>query len=103
MLYHTPLEPVFDEDFSGQWAGYEAYNAAFADALAQEADDGAAVLVQDYHLALVPGMLRARRPTCGSATSRTRRGRPPTTSGCSRTTSPRRCCAACSAPTAPRS
>ncbi|WP_239502301.1 alpha,alpha-trehalose-phosphate synthase (UDP-forming) [Streptomyces qinglanensis] len=62
MLYHTPLEPVFDEDFSGQWAGYEAYNAAFADALAQEAADGAAVLVQDYHLALVPGMLRARRP-----------------------------------------
>ncbi|MFE9341052.1 trehalose-6-phosphate synthase [Streptomyces sp. NPDC007063] len=62
MLYHTPLEPVFDQDFSGQWAGYEAYNAAFADALAQEADDGAAVLVQDYHLALVPGMLRARRP-----------------------------------------
>jgi trehalose 6-phosphate synthase len=62
MLYQTPLEPVFDEDFEAQWAAYEAYNTAFADALAQEAADGAAVLVQDYHLALVPALLRERRP-----------------------------------------
>ena len=32
----------------------ETYNAAFADALAEEAAPGAAVLVQDYHLALAP-------------------------------------------------
>ncbi|WP_225845450.1 trehalose-6-phosphate synthase [Streptomyces sp. HPF1205] len=62
MLYQTPLEPVFDEDFRDQWASYEAYNAAFADALAEEAAREAAVLVQDYHLALVPAMLRERRP-----------------------------------------
>lgn len=62
LLYQTPLEPVFDEDFRGQWASYQAYNAAFADALAQEADRGAAVVVQDYHLSLVPAMLRERRP-----------------------------------------
>ena len=62
MLYQTPLEPVFDEDFRGQWAAYETYNAAFADALAEEAAEGAAVLVQDYHLALVPALLRERRP-----------------------------------------
>ncbi|MFC4033577.1 trehalose-6-phosphate synthase [Streptomyces polygonati] len=62
MLYQTPVEPVFDEDFRGQWASFEAYNAAFADALAQEAAEGAAVLVQDYHLSLVPAMLRERRP-----------------------------------------
>ncbi|HET6360358.1 trehalose-6-phosphate synthase [Streptomyces sp.] len=62
MLYQTPLEPVFDAEFRRQWASYEAYNHAFADALAEAAAPGAAVLVQDYHLALVPRMLRAHRP-----------------------------------------
>jgi trehalose 6-phosphate synthase len=62
MLYQTPLEPVFDAEFRRQWASYEAYNRAFAQALAEEAGDGAAVLVQDYHLCLVPGMLRELRP-----------------------------------------
>ncbi|MFI8854110.1 trehalose-6-phosphate synthase [Streptomyces sp. NPDC053499] len=62
MLYQTPLEPVFDQEFDRQWTAYEQYNAAFADALAQEAGQGATVLVQDYHLTLVPGLLRERRP-----------------------------------------
>ncbi|MFI9028725.1 trehalose-6-phosphate synthase [Streptomyces sp. NPDC053560] len=62
LLYQTPLEPSFDADFRGQWAAYEAYNTAFADALAEAAAPGAAVLVQDYHLTLVPGLLRERRP-----------------------------------------
>ncbi|MEU1270933.1 trehalose-6-phosphate synthase [Streptomyces sp. NPDC005799] len=62
MLYQTPLEPVFDAEFRRQWASYEAYNRAFAEALAEEAAEGAAVLVQDYHLTLVPGMLRELRP-----------------------------------------
>lgn len=62
LLYQTPLEPSFGADFQAQWASYEAYNTAFADALAEAAAPGAAVLVQDYHLTLVPGLLRARRP-----------------------------------------
>ncbi|MCX5311593.1 trehalose-6-phosphate synthase [Streptomyces sp. NBC_00154] len=62
MLYQTPLDPVFDVEFRRQWASFEAYNLAFAQALAEEAGEGAAVLVQDYHLALVPGMLRDLRP-----------------------------------------
>ncbi|WP_409471242.1 alpha,alpha-trehalose-phosphate synthase (UDP-forming) [Streptomyces sp. HC307] len=62
MLYQTPLEPVFDAEFRRQWASYEAYNRAFAEALAQEAAQGAAVMVQDYHLSLVPGLLRELRP-----------------------------------------
>ncbi|MBQ0829274.1 alpha,alpha-trehalose-phosphate synthase (UDP-forming) [Streptomyces tagetis] len=62
MLYQTPLEPAFDAEFRRQWASYETYNRAFAEALAAEAAEGAAVLVQDYHLTLVPGMLRALRP-----------------------------------------
>ncbi|QIQ04177.1 alpha,alpha-trehalose-phosphate synthase (UDP-forming) [Streptomyces liangshanensis] len=62
LLYQTPLEPSFGAEFRAQWGAYEAYNRAFAEALADEAADGASVLVQDYHLALVPGMLRALRP-----------------------------------------
>ena len=62
MLYQTPLEPVFDAEFRRQWASYEAYNRAFAEALAEEAAEGASVVVQDYHLCLVPGMLRTLRP-----------------------------------------
>lgn len=62
LLYQTPLEPAFDTAFEAQWAAYEAYNTAFADALAEDAAEGATVLVQDYHLTLVPGMLRERRP-----------------------------------------
>ncbi|MEU7556830.1 alpha,alpha-trehalose-phosphate synthase (UDP-forming) [Streptomyces eurythermus] len=62
LLYQTPLEPVFDADFRRQWASYQAYNQAFAEALAEEAGEGAAVLIQDYHLALAPRMLRRLRP-----------------------------------------
>ncbi|MFI5686721.1 trehalose-6-phosphate synthase [Streptomyces sp. NPDC051636] len=62
MLYQTPLEPVFDAEFRRQWVSYEAYNRAFAEALAQEAAQGAAVVIQDYHLALAPRMLRELRP-----------------------------------------
>ncbi|WP_416976344.1 alpha,alpha-trehalose-phosphate synthase (UDP-forming) [Streptomyces sp. T028] len=62
LLYQTPLEPSFDAEFRRQWASYETYNRAFAEALAEEAGQGAAVLVQDYHLCLVPGMLRGLRP-----------------------------------------
>ncbi|MFJ9035088.1 trehalose-6-phosphate synthase [Streptomyces sp. NPDC102406] len=61
MLYQTPLEPSFGPEFRRQWAAYEAYNRAFAEALAEEAAPGATVVVQDYHLTLVPGMLRELR------------------------------------------
>ncbi|GAA2293009.1 trehalose-6-phosphate synthase [Streptomyces kunmingensis] len=61
MLYQTPLEPSFGPEFRRQWASYEAYNRAFAEALAEEAAPGATVVVQDYHLTLVPGMLRELR------------------------------------------
>ncbi|MHB9860825.1 alpha,alpha-trehalose-phosphate synthase (UDP-forming) [Streptomyces sp. YIM S03343] len=61
MLYQTPLEPVFDSEFRRRWTSYEEYNRAFATALAEEAAEGAVVMVQDYHLCLVPGMLRELR------------------------------------------
>lgn len=65
-LHHhlvDPLQPlVFDDDWRLDWASYVGYNEAFAEAIAAEAADGARVLVQDYHLTLLPAMLRARRP-----------------------------------------
>jgi trehalose 6-phosphate synthase len=61
-LYQSPLEPLFDRGFDANWTEYERYNAAFAEALAAEAAPGACVLVQDYHLALVPRLLHELRP-----------------------------------------
>jgi trehalose 6-phosphate synthase len=62
MLYDTPTAPAFDAHFRREWASYEAYNRAFAEALAEDAAPDARVLVQDYHLTLVPRMLRGLRP-----------------------------------------
>lgn len=62
LLYAMPTAPSFDATFRREWASYEAYNGAFADALAAEAAEGAKVLVQDYHLTLLPRLLRDRRP-----------------------------------------
>ena len=45
------------------WLSYKAANRLFADAVLEEADGEAAfVFVQDYHLALLPRMLRERNP-----------------------------------------
>lgn len=62
MLFDIPNQPHFDAAFREKWAHYVAYNAVFSSALACSAASGARVLVQDYHLALVPRMLRERRP-----------------------------------------
>jgi trehalose 6-phosphate synthase len=52
--------PVFRRD---DWAHYQRINQRFVDAVVAEADcDDPIVLVQDYHLALVPQMLRRRLP-----------------------------------------
>src|SRR5580704_12130171 len=65
MLYATPNQPLFGLAFRREWESFRAYNAAFADALAQGAGPergGARAMVQDYHLTLVPRMLAERRP-----------------------------------------
>ncbi len=61
-LYNTAAAPNFDFYWRREWSAYVAINEAFAEALADEAADGARVVVQDYHLNLVPAMLRKRRP-----------------------------------------
>ncbi|TNY36668.1 alpha,alpha-trehalose-phosphate synthase (UDP-forming) [Thermomonospora catenispora] len=62
LLYDTPNAPHFDARSRRDWQSYEAYNAAFADALARDAEPGARAAIQDYHLSLAPRMLRERRP-----------------------------------------
>lgn len=60
-LFDTSHRPVFDAGWRRQWDAYRRYNQAFARALAFDAAPGVAVMVQDYHLALAPGLLRASR------------------------------------------
>jgi len=62
LLYDTPNQPLFGARFRADWAAYLAYNEAFAAALADQGSTGARVLIQDYHLALAPRLLRHRRP-----------------------------------------
>ena len=61
LLYDSANTPVFDTGWRRLWAAYERYNRTFADALAAEAAPGAKVMVQDYHLNLVPRELREQR------------------------------------------
>ena len=75
-IFDTPNQPRFGRDFRRDWESYLAYNAAFADALAQEAltrdapppealsqetgRERLRVMIQDYHLCLAPRLLRER-------------------------------------------
>ena len=61
-LYDLARRPRYDRTWREAWAGYRSVNRMFADAVAEDAPDGATALVQDYHLALVPKMLRDLRP-----------------------------------------
>lgn len=64
-LYHNLFDlarlPRFDQRWREAWSAYRRVNAAFAEAVAAEAPEGAAVLVQDYHLALVGEQLAEQR------------------------------------------
>ncbi|MDX2201618.1 MAG: trehalose-6-phosphate synthase [Hyphomicrobiaceae bacterium] len=54
------VRPTFREQ---DWAQYQAVNARFADAVvAEAATEDPIVLVQDYHFALLPRMIRKRLP-----------------------------------------
>ena len=62
-LWDLPRQPVFDEGTRTAWEAYRQVNLAFAHALAEEADSAPTdVLVQDYHLSLVPAALRTLAP-----------------------------------------
>ncbi|WP_088979305.1 alpha,alpha-trehalose-phosphate synthase (UDP-forming) [Micromonospora coxensis] len=59
-LYHDAVEqPEYHRRW---WEAYQRVNQRFAEAAAGVAEPGGLVWVQDYHLQLVPGMLRELRP-----------------------------------------
>ncbi|SOD74931.1 trehalose 6-phosphate synthase [Jatrophihabitans sp. GAS493] len=62
MLFEPTRRPLFDAAWRRQWAAYQRYNQSFADAVDRLAESGATVMVQDYHLFLLPALLRERRP-----------------------------------------
>jgi trehalose 6-phosphate synthase len=61
-LWDIPRTPTFGEATEHDWADYVAANRAFARALATEAKQDPVFLIQDYHLTLVPRMLRELVP-----------------------------------------
>ena len=61
-LFELPRRPAFDRHFAEAWDAYGRVNEAFAAEIAANAAEGETVLVQDYHLALVPAALAQRRP-----------------------------------------
>ena len=64
-LWDVARVPRFDEEIYRSWQAYRQVNEAFAQALLEEtASFGTqpAFLVQDYHLSLVPAMLRELKP-----------------------------------------
>ena len=59
VLHDQEEHPDPDPD---DWRAYRAVNARFADVIAREARPGDRIWLHDYHLLLVPRLLRARRP-----------------------------------------
>jgi trehalose 6-phosphate synthase/phosphatase len=59
-LFHYLVDrmPLFVRDF----AEYRAVNERFADAVCADADEDSTIWVHDYHLLLLPGILRERLP-----------------------------------------
>jgi trehalose 6-phosphate synthase len=74
-LFDLVRHPHFDARFREAWDAFVVVSSRFADTVAETAPEGDVVLVQDYQLALVPGMLRARRPDHARVTRRPGRAR----------------------------
>jgi trehalose 6-phosphate synthase len=60
-MFDLPRRPHFDRRWREAWDAYRAVNHTFASALIDTAPEGAIVLVQDYHLALVGTWLAQER------------------------------------------
>ena len=60
LCHNAHVRPIFR---TNDWEQYVKINQRFADAVVEEADsDNPVVLVQDYHFALLPGMIRKMLP-----------------------------------------
>jgi trehalose 6-phosphate synthase len=61
-LFDLARRPRFDHHWARAWEAYREFNELFAVVVDAAAADGATVLVQDYHLSLLPGVLAEKRP-----------------------------------------
>jgi len=61
-LFDLTRSPAFGPDWWRAWEAYRRVNEAFALEVCRTAPEGAAVLVQDYHLTLLAPTVAARRP-----------------------------------------
>jgi trehalose 6-phosphate synthase len=61
-LWDPPRTPTFSDADADAWDAYADVNRRFAETTAQTAPEGGVALIQDYHLALVPQLLRKMRP-----------------------------------------
>jgi trehalose 6-phosphate synthase len=61
-LWETPRAPAFGADEQNAWLAYKDVNQRFAQLIAEEASGDTVALPQDYHLSLVPALLRKERP-----------------------------------------
>ncbi|KAI9013919.1 glycosyltransferase family 20-domain-containing protein [Phycomyces nitens] len=57
LFHYHPGEISFNEEW---WEGYQRVNQLFADAIDKILEDGDLVWIQDYHLMLLPAMLRKK-------------------------------------------
>ncbi|HUR17596.1 MAG TPA: trehalose-6-phosphate synthase [Acidimicrobiales bacterium] len=61
-LFDLPRRPWIDRRWRDAWHGFCQVNRSFAEVVADEAVEGAVVLVHDYHLPLVGGFVSSLRP-----------------------------------------
>ena len=61
-LFDLARRPRFDRHWARAWEAYREFNELFAAVVDAAAAEGATVLVQDYHLSLLPGVLAEKRP-----------------------------------------
>lgn len=61
-LWDPPRTPTFGEADADAWDAYADVNRRFAESAANAAPEGGIALIQDYHFALLPALLRKMRP-----------------------------------------
>jgi trehalose 6-phosphate synthase/phosphatase len=59
LFHYFPLYTSYADSF---WRAYERVNAAFCEAVVDTAEPGDTIWIQDYHLLLLPGLIRERLP-----------------------------------------
>jgi trehalose 6-phosphate synthase len=61
-LFKFYPEPTYDDKFHSAWENFRTFNLLFAENIIDAATEDSLVLIQDYHLSLVPNLLKKARP-----------------------------------------